>query len=208
MGALDSSKVPAGVIAKVLAEPKRHKEMEEKLSSGVKDWSRGVWRGVSVRVDHWGRGRKAGAWGGGKGAGFSLLRSEGCRTSSEKCYQTGSGSKGYPGKKSEVGRLWRWERPSKQCGKERKNVRSSEIRVAESKTIWMPGQRHFQHLQQGGFTSGDLHCKPWQGRTQLPSQLVRGAKKKLEWVLPRFKGLFSTVMKKGGQIHHYLGLGL
>lgn len=160
------------------------------------------------RVDHWGRGRKAGAWGGGKGAGFSLLRSEGCRTSSEKCYQTGSGSKGYPGKKSEVGRLWRWERPSKQCGKERKNVRSSEIRVAESKTIWMPGQRHFQHLQQGGFTSGDLHCKPWQGRTQLPSQLVRGAKKKLEWVLPRFKGLFSTVMKKGGQIHHYLGLGL
>lgn len=42
MGALDSSKVPAGVIAKVLAEPKRHKEMEEKLSSGVKDWSRGV----------------------------------------------------------------------------------------------------------------------------------------------------------------------
>lgn len=42
MGALDSSKVPAGVIAKVLAEPKRHKEMEEKLSSGVKDRSRGV----------------------------------------------------------------------------------------------------------------------------------------------------------------------
>ena len=89
------------VIAKGLAQLKWHKEMEEKLSSGVKDWSRGVFeKGVSARVVHWGRGRKAGAWGGGKGAGFSLVRSEGCQTSSEKCYQRGSGSKYYPGNKS------------------------------------------------------------------------------------------------------------
>lgn len=48
---------------------------------------------------HWGRDREARAWGGRKGAGFSLVREEGYQTSSEKCYQTGSGSKCYLGKK-------------------------------------------------------------------------------------------------------------
>lgn len=73
--------------------------MEEKLSSGVKVGAEAFETGVSARAVYQGRGRKAGAWGGGKGAGFSLVRGEGGQTSGEKRYQTGSGSKCYLGKK-------------------------------------------------------------------------------------------------------------